>query len=152
MAGDRTGLGRAGVVAAVLAAAGAPAAAQSPQGDGVLRRPGSGAEAEAAVGSFFAAEVAANGTLVSGAGAVSAAKVACDTAAGCYEVIFRRNNLHRACWWSAAPAARSIGGVAPPAVVHVEPRIGTNNGLFIFIRNPAGTPVDADFIVTAICR
>lgn len=129
------------------------AAAAAEQGDPTLRRPGSGGE-EAALQPFLAAEVEADGTLVSGSGALAARRLAgeegCD-AGGCYEVLFRRNNLHRACWWTAAIGRRTVAGSLAGAV-YAEPRAGTNNGLFVVTRDAAGGRTDLPFILTVLCR
>lgn len=147
-------MGRSGLaaLAALVVAAGTAAAAE--QADPTLRRPGSGGGAEAAPGPFLAAEVEADGTLVSGAGALAARRLTGEEGCeggGCYEVLFRRNNLHRACWWTAGIGGRTVAGSAA-GDVYVEPRAGTNNGLFIVTRDAAGTRADRPFILTVLCR
>jgi len=114
--------------------------------DGRLRRPGSGG-GEASARSFFAAEVAVDGSLVSGAGAISSAKLS----TGAYEVIFNKNNLHVRCWWTVSPGGRGTfqaGLVSASA----EARSGTNNGIFVVTRNPDGVATDNAFMAVAVCR
>lgn len=133
------------VAMAVLAAQPAPAQGNA----GAVRRPGSGGGDEVATSSFFAAEVADDGTLKSGAGAVSARRLA----VGLYEVIFSKNNLHRRCWWTATIGRRRLGPEgADRRTIFTEPRVATNNGVFIAIRDDAGEPVDGAFMVVAVCR
>lgn len=139
-----TGILRGGVLALALTAIALPALAAN---DGGLRRPGSGPGDEVAVGGFFAAEVAADGTLVSGAGVENAQRLL----EGIYEVRFRKRNLHRACWWTASIADRNDGEV-PAAMIGIDARSGTNNGLYIQVFDPDGAYVDAPFIVVAVCR
>ncbi len=123
-----------------------PAAAEN---DGRLRRPGNDDRegAEAVVRGFFAAEVAADGTLVSGAGAISSQRF--DT--GRYEVIFRKPNLHIRCWWTGSIADRDENSV-PPGEIGLDARAGTNNGVWVQTFNSAGAGTDMPFIVTAVCR
>ncbi len=143
--------GRACMAALAVALAGAAAAEQ---GDPTLRRPGSGGGTEAEPGPFFAAEVAADGTLVSGTGAIAARRVTEEEGCadgGCYEVLFRRNNLHRACWWSATIGRRAAGG-SEAGDIFAEARAATNNGLFVVTRDAAGVRADRPFILTVLCR
>ncbi|MCL4188959.1 MAG: hypothetical protein KJZ85_15250 [Rhodobacteraceae bacterium] len=143
---------RAGLAAALSLSLSLPAAvAQEPGGvnDGNLRRPGSSAEPEARIGSFFAAAVRGDGVLRSGAGALSAARAECD--AGCYEVLFRKSDLHRNCWWTATIADRTAWTV-PSGLVGVDARATSNNGLFVQTFAPDGTRADRPFILTVLCR
>lgn len=132
-------------VAALLAAAMAlPALAA--ENDGRLRRPGA-EDAEASARSFFAAEVAANGTLVAGAGALSAAR----TTVGTYDVRFNKPSLHVRCFYTANVADRD-SGLTPVGFATIDARAGTNNGVFLRVFDSAGALIDAQFIVVAVCR
>jgi len=134
----------AGAVALTLAMP-APAA----ENDGRLRRPGAerGGEAEAVARTLFAAEVAADGTLASGAGAISASR----EDVGAYEVIFAKPNLHVRCWWTGSIADRNALTV-PHGEIGIDARAGTNNGLWVRTYSSGGTSTDMPFIVVAVCR
>ncbi|MCC6306586.1 MAG: hypothetical protein IT545_15520, partial [Rhodobacteraceae bacterium] len=114
-----------------------------------LRRPGAerGGEAEAVARTLFAAEVAADGSLVSGAGASSASRAG----VGAYEVIFAKPNLHVRCWWTGSIADRNTGTV-PHGEIGIDARAGTNNGLWVQTYSSGGTLTDMPFIVVAVCR
>lgn len=131
-------------LSAVVAGLGLPAVAGD--NDGRLRRPGSeGTEASAR--SFFAAEVAADGSLVSGAGAISSGRVN----TGAYQVLFNKNNLHARCWWTVSPGGRGIFQIGS-ASASAEARSGTNNGIFVVTRNADGVAIDNAFMVVVVCR
>lgn len=136
--------GIAALAALAVAWAGPPVAAGD--NDGRLRRPGSDGS-EASARAFFAAEVAADGTLVSGAGAISSARIN----VGAYQVIFNKNNLHVRCWWTVSPGGRGIFQVGL-ASASAEARSGTNNGIFVVTRDPNGVAVDNAFMAVAVCR
>ncbi len=137
-------------LALALALSGAAAEAADGLNDGALRRPGSATTApEAVVAGFFAAAVRGDGVLRSGAGALSAGRVECE--AGCYEVLFRKADLHRNCWWSATIADRTAWAV-PAGLVGVDARATSNNGLFVQTFAPDGTHADRPFILTVLCR
>lgn len=132
-------------VAALLAAV-VTLPAMAAENDGRLRRPGS-EDAEAAARSFFAAEVAANGTLIAGAGAVSASRVG----TGTYNVTFAKPKLHVRCFYTASVADRDQG-TTPTGFVTIDALAGSNNGLYVRVFDVAGARIDAPFIVVAVCR
>lgn len=132
-----------------LGLAAAEAGPPAEPNDGALRRPARSLPAEARVGDFLAAAVAADGRLRSGPGALSAGRAECP--AGCYAVLFERADLHRRCWWSATIADRTPGTV-PAGLIGVDARAGTNNGLFVQTFAADGSRADLPFILTVLCR
>ncbi|MCL4188958.1 MAG: hypothetical protein KJZ85_15245 [Rhodobacteraceae bacterium] len=137
-------MGVSGVAAVLAAVLAVPAIADD--NDGRLRRPGS-ESAEATARSFFAAEVRADGTLVSGAGAVSSSRLS----VGTYDVRFNKPKLHVRCYYTANVADRDAG-TTPIGFTTIDARAGTNNGVFLRVFDAAGALLDAQFIVVAVCR
>ncbi|MCC6306585.1 MAG: hypothetical protein IT545_15515 [Rhodobacteraceae bacterium] len=144
--GKASGLAFALLAGAMALTLAMPAPAE--ENEGRLRRPGAEREgAEAAVRGFFAAEVRADGTLASGAGAISASRVDL----GKYEVFVRKSNLHVRCWWTGSIAERIVWS-APYGGISFDARAGTNNGLWVQTYDMAGALADMPFIVVAVCR
>lgn len=132
------------LAAALAAALAVPAAASG--NDRPLRRPAEGGP-EAAVGGFLAAEVAADGSLVAGAGAVSSGRMD----VGTYFVTFNRHSLHRRCFFTASVADRD-GFETPVGFATIDALGGSNNGLYVRVFDAGGASLDAQFIVVAVCR
>lgn len=140
--------------AAAIACAFGAGAALADVNEGGLRAPASGGAASELAGasaSVFAVAVSADGTATLPADGIGVRSVTKQPGTGYYEVIFRKRNLHRACFWTGTVADRD-DGVVTPGIVTIDARAGTNNGLWISTYDLAGSLADRAFIVTVICR
>ena len=142
----------AALCAAVATLAATPLVAQN---EGGLRAPAGGGTGAALAGSsasVFAVAVRFDGTATlpsDGIGVASVTKLA--DGPGRYQVIFRKRNLHTACFWTGTVADRD-DGVVTPGIVAIDARTGTNNGLYVATYDTAGSQADRSFIVNVICR
>ena len=136
---------------AVAGLIGTPAVAADGLNEGAVRPPAM-AGAPQRVGEntrHLAAAVNADGTVSPGGGMWLRSSRRVTT--GIYEVVFRRFNLHRACFWTTSLAHRVTSPISP-AIITAVARSGTNNALWINVFDMDGNYSDRPFTVQVVCR
>jgi hypothetical protein len=95
-------------------------------------------------GTLFAV-VDANGTLVRGRRAASAARLA----TGAYEVVFRRDV--RKCAYLGTIGLSGSAGSSLPGEITVVGRAGNNRGVFVTTHSSGGASADLGFHLAVLC-